>query len=151
MSEPTQEQINAEIAELKRIRPLIPQYTAFGDNNWDKVDAQIEVLENALSDIDIDNRTQADEDDDDESKWSLEVAGNAREACDWMFGDSDEKPSENWASLVGAKPKFDFRGVSPDEALAAVRAEEAVSPPKPKRVPKRTTVKHPKHSKKGKK
>lgn len=41
----TPEEIAAQIAGLKKERKTIPERSSFGDKNWEKIDAQIAVLE----------------------------------------------------------------------------------------------------------
>jgi hypothetical protein len=146
MQAPTQTQINSEITELKRLRPLIPPQTAFGDSNWDKIDAEIETLECNLSDMDINNRTDADEGDDPDAEfeWSYDVGSAARAALEWKSGEEGvEKPSDGWQCLVGVKPKFNFRGLGIKEATAMIHAAEAmeVKPSKPAAKSKRKNKK----------
>lgn len=39
------EDIQAEIDGLREIKPLVRQYSMFGDDNWAAIEAQIAVLE----------------------------------------------------------------------------------------------------------
>ena len=41
----TQDEINTEIELLKAIKPKVRRFTAFGDDNWKSIDAQIITLE----------------------------------------------------------------------------------------------------------
>lgn len=98
MKEPTGEQIKAEIAELKRIKPLIPERSFFGDNNQEAIDAQIIVLEEDLSEEDVFERGERAEDE--EGYFDENMINHARDAVDWLNGDSEESPSAGWAVLV---------------------------------------------------
>lgn len=44
MTKQTAEAIAAEIERLTKIKPEVPQFTGFGDSNWDAIDARIAVL-----------------------------------------------------------------------------------------------------------
>lgn len=45
----SKQQIDAEVKMLREIKTSVRHYTAFGDNNWDAVEAQIVVLEGGFS------------------------------------------------------------------------------------------------------
>lgn len=88
---PTPEEIKAEIAKLREMKPTVLRKSAFGDNHHDAIDAQIEVLEEDLILDTIYERF-----DDEKSN----VLDSAVEANDWREGDIHESPSSNWQSLV---------------------------------------------------
>lgn len=102
MKEPTPKQIIAEIAELKRIKPLIPMRNGFGDNNHERIAAQICVLEQRLSEDDIHELSKDEEDED--SMWrNQDNVSLGCHAARWMDGEEREAPSSGWQSLVGVK------------------------------------------------
>lgn len=96
---PVIKRTDAEIAqELKWLRDnkaFIPRTTAFGDSNWDAIDAQIMVLENRWSEQEVWDR-ESDED------WCGRVLDNARDAAMWLEGEDENQPSAqgNWGALV---------------------------------------------------
>ena len=91
---PTPEEIKAEIAKLREMKPHIRHYSLFNDNNWDALDAQIEFLEGEMSEDDI------------RENWPGEYAQEymravALEAWMWLNDDEDaELPSDTWAVLL---------------------------------------------------
>lgn len=97
MKAPTDKQIKKELAELKRIAPLIRQRDAFGGDNRAKIDAQIWVLEeDCLDETEIRDHAE-------EMGWveDSDIEGNARYALDWLNGDSESKSLvENWKGLI---------------------------------------------------
>jgi len=94
MSRPTQKQIKEEIAKLREMKPTVLQFSKFGDDHHAGIEAQIEVLENDMDDTDIDEK-------EDEEDWTSGEVENARQACDWLNGVSqDGPPSEGWKTLV---------------------------------------------------
>jgi len=81
----TQKQIDVEIATLKNIKPKVRRFTAFGDDNWAKIDIQINVLENDLDEDDISQYTDPDEN------------SEAYNTIQWRNGEFvDESPSDGW-------------------------------------------------------
>ena len=92
---PTAEQIQAEIALLIEMKPNVRQYSAFGDDNYAKIDAQIEVLEENLSEDDIWDRW-----DSDECEANGDIRFCAEGALEWKLGESDSKPSDEWKPLI---------------------------------------------------
>lgn len=93
MKTPTAEEIVAEAATLKKMKPTVLKSSAFGDNHHNAIDAQIEALEMRKSEEEIYDEL-ADEADN--------VRDAALEAVRWMEGESEDgAPSDNWKSLVG--------------------------------------------------
>ena len=89
MAAPTCEEIQAEIAELRRLQPLIRRYDIFGGDNHEKIIYQIDVLDGTIDDVE--NDVQENDD--------LRSHGDA--ALEWLDGDSlDGKPSDSWKDLV---------------------------------------------------
>ena len=92
MKIPTAEEIVAEIATLKTMKPNVRKSSAFGDNHHNAIDAQIEALEMRMDEDEVYDK-MADEADN--------VRDGALEAVRWMEGESEDgAPSENWKSLV---------------------------------------------------
>jgi hypothetical protein len=87
----TQEEIDAEIAALKDLKPRIRPTSMFGDDHIAAIEAQIEVLERNRSADEID---EAFEDE-------MNVHDAAFQAYDWKRGENDaEAPSADWQSLI---------------------------------------------------
>jgi hypothetical protein len=88
--------IKAEITKLKKMKPNVRHYDAFGGNNWDVIDAQLTALERRYDrDEAYDNFPT--EYDDQEPR---ELNG-ALEAIDWMTDEAgSETPSDGWSTLV---------------------------------------------------
>lgn len=84
-------EIGAEIEALKKMKPNIHRYSGFGDDHYAGIDAQIRVLSGQVSpenfDREFDPRPDNERDD-------------ARAALEWMEGESDEAPSEDWKNLL---------------------------------------------------
>lgn len=98
---PNDQQIAAEIAELKRIQPLVPPRTRFGDSNTDAIDAQIEVLEQRLDEQAVDDRRNfEDEDEADDAKWSIYAGESAMDAARWLNGNRLDAPHTDWLILL---------------------------------------------------
>jgi hypothetical protein len=97
----TQKEIEEQIAWLKSNKPRIPKHNAFGENIHDKIDAEITVLEERLTEDQCWDRTEEDGEEDDSKEWSYYVGESARDAAQWLAGEEDaESPMENWKALV---------------------------------------------------
>lgn len=103
-TKPTPQQIAAEIKWLEDNKTKIPHRTIFGGNNWDDIDAQIEVLKNDLSEDAIAKRSHFEDDDDgraeDDSLWGTSAGESATYARQWMDGEEPESPSDGWKPLL---------------------------------------------------
>lgn len=113
--EATPEEIHAEIAELTRLRPLIPPHTLFGDDNLAYIDAEIRALKEEMNESDVmdafypldgssfpdseDPETQAAYVNADKGR-SCDVESAARSAIEWRDGHSADKPSDGWRPLA---------------------------------------------------
>lgn len=86
----TQEEIDGQIKRLEAVQDKVPARTAFGDDNYGAIEAQIAVLSNRLSSDDIYDRW---EDDD-------HIRDNALQMLDWRNGDSDEDQAAEWEELA---------------------------------------------------
>lgn len=82
----TQEEINRQIEGLKKEKETLPEYSRFGDNNWAKIDAQLDILEG------IKNLHQFifDENDEDFQEGDNELYDEAEKAENWLNGYEDE-------------------------------------------------------------
>lgn len=85
----TDEEIDAEIATLREMKPRVRHFTAFGDDNWKAIELQIFVLEERM------DTDQAGDEYDDADEYS-----HATEAIQWMEGEIETAPSEGWKELV---------------------------------------------------
>jgi hypothetical protein len=106
IKKPTPKVVAENIAWLKANKAKIPRYNAWGDDNWAKIEAELEVLEQDLSEEEIDNRSHFEDEDDadaeDDSKdWTFVQRESAQFTRQWLDGDEDIPPSENWSGLVG--------------------------------------------------
>lgn len=98
MKKPTDKQIAAEIAALKNMKPNVRRQSAFGDDHHAAIDAQIDVLENRLTDGKIYDRYEptGDSDCDRDDGRGDNVLSSAIDAQQWRDGDKAEKPSADW-------------------------------------------------------
>jgi hypothetical protein len=92
----TKEQIEAAIKALEEIKPKVRHFTAFGDDNWKSIEAQIVVLERKYSEDQIYNRYDY-----------MNVLNDALAAHQWMndlpIDDLDEEVetlADMWKDLV---------------------------------------------------
>lgn len=90
-------QVLAEIKKLKKMKPKVRQYSSFGDDHHEAIDAQVDVLERRLEENDIWDRWQ-DAMDPEEMPHALDSALAARR---WLDGDNvDGAPSKDWKELA---------------------------------------------------
>ena len=88
----TTREISVEREKLIEMKPRVRQTSAFGDDNHDAIDAQIEVLNCHMSEDRVYREYQ-----DGESH----VFDSALEAAEWMAGENDGgSPSEEWECLT---------------------------------------------------
>lgn len=91
-NKPYQEEIQAEIAKLKAMKPNVLPRSRFGDDHHAAIDGQVEVLSRRLTTNQIFNSYE------DERQNILDAALEAR---DWLDGESEAgSPSEGWAELM---------------------------------------------------
>jgi hypothetical protein len=93
-------QIAAEADRLMAMKPNIPRYTAFGDNNHAAIDAQVDVLTHDWDEDEINLRTQFEDEEEDDSKWKLHQQEAALQARWWADGQESVSPSKSWECLV---------------------------------------------------
>lgn len=96
----TEKEVKAEVAKLKEMKPFVRQFTAFGDSNHDKMDCEIQALEE-----DMDEDQTYDEWPEDEA--DMEKRSAAQYAINWREGDEEESPSEGWKMLDSRNQKAD--------------------------------------------
>lgn len=76
MKKRTAKEIKKQIEGLKKMKKTLPEFSFFGDNNWDGIDAQLDVLE---------GMKEAEDFEDDDEIYSL-----ASQAEEWLNGERDE-------------------------------------------------------------
>jgi hypothetical protein len=82
----TQDEINRQIEGLKKDRKKLPQFSMFGDKNWEKIDAQISVLEgNGNPDFYYEDETAEEFEEGDNNIYHA-----AEEADEWLCGNRNE-------------------------------------------------------------
>ena len=99
--ERTPKQIEAEIAKLKQLRPLIPSRTFFGDSNLEKINAEIEVLEEDMEENEIYDKFEDRENPDS----SCDLVSAAHYAWQWLRGEEKESMSSQWKPLARKSAK----------------------------------------------
>lgn len=72
----TQEEINRQVEGLKAEKARLPQFSAFGDNNWENIDTQIAIITGTI-------RFESCEDDDDDYD-------AAYDAYEWLTNNGDD-------------------------------------------------------------
>lgn len=92
----TKKEIDKEVKWLNDNIQNIRKLTAFGDNNHEAIEAQIDVLTRNLSDDEIY---------DNEGIWTEHTLDAALTARRWLDGDEDDSPSSGWEILVQKKGK----------------------------------------------
>jgi hypothetical protein len=93
---PTIKEIKDQIEGLQELKPTVRQTSMFGDNHWDSIDAQVEVLTEDLSEDEIYEKNDSEE-------WADNVKDAAMEARRWLDGeelDDAEDLVDQWQSLV---------------------------------------------------
>lgn len=86
----TDEQKAAMVAALRKQKETAPEFTFFGDNNHEGIDAQIAVIEEEWSEDEVWNRYPDDEDDQHTRDMALDAVG-------WLNGEKeDEDLSGQW-------------------------------------------------------
>jgi hypothetical protein len=103
MKKPTDKQIAAEIAALKKIKPKVRARSAFGDDHHAAIDAQIDVLVKRMTNDQVYDRYEptGDSDIDRDDGRSESIHSSALDALNWRTGDSnDGAPSKSWKELT---------------------------------------------------
>lgn len=87
----TNEQCEQEAKALRKMKPRVRRFSAFNDDHYPQIDAQLEVLIHDLTSDEIYSRYGHDSD----------VEGAALDARNWIDGVPDtESPTEGWKPLV---------------------------------------------------
>lgn len=95
----TDDEINAEIEALRKLKPTIGVRNLFGDNHHDAIEGQIEVLESRLTEEQVcDKHDHATED---EIFYPDNVFTAALQTALWMSGESEATPCSHWQGLEG--------------------------------------------------
>lgn len=93
----TDEQIDAELAKLKALKPSLLVFTSFGDDTQEAIDAQCYVLRARMSRDDLYD-TYGDESAEEFSQYLLD---EALAALNWMSGERNAlAPSDGWSGLA---------------------------------------------------
>lgn len=89
----SQEEIDAQSSALEVIKnsPSFRHNTFFGDSNDEAIEAQIEVLEEGLTYINVADRR--------DDYWSDHAADSADSVLSWLSGDTDDTPASKWEGL----------------------------------------------------
>lgn len=87
----TNEEIQAEIDKLTTMKPNVRHYSAFNDDHHAAIDVQITVLEKRMDMGEVSDRYGDEE---------MNIWDAAQEAAEWMNGEGEIIPSEEWQSLV---------------------------------------------------
>lgn len=87
----TQAEINIQIEGLKKEKESLPQFSSFGDNNWDLIDAQLDILEGKKIASDFDQlQEDGDTYDLDEQERNSIILDAVETAEDWLCGKINE-------------------------------------------------------------
>ena len=81
-----QKEIDRQIKGLKRMKKRLPEHSSFGDKNWEKIDAQLDVLEGLEDADDFYQDETADEFEDGDN----DVYYAAQQAEEWLSGEHEE-------------------------------------------------------------
>lgn len=96
----TQSEIDEQIKWLEENKRKIQRRNVFGEDNWAKLDAELTVLKEQLTEEDVWDRSAGEGEEDDSKEWDFVTGEAARDAAMWLAGDTDDSPSENWSVLV---------------------------------------------------
>lgn len=80
---PTQDQIDEMVERLNEVHGKVITHSMFGDDHLASIEAMVEVLENDMDDDEIAQREE-------DGEWTESVAYHARDARNWLDGQSDE-------------------------------------------------------------
>jgi len=98
----TDKEIEKEIKWLEENKPNIRRFNGFGENNHEKVDAEIDVLKNRRTEMQIYSIYESFDsihEDDAEAESHAELDA-ALDAYRWMSGEDNMPPSEDWENAV---------------------------------------------------
>ena len=80
----TKDQISRQISGLKKMKEWLPETSLFGEPNWEKIDAQVSILEGEVDFYDFD------EGDWDEMDDINKIYIAAEEAQQWLDEETDD-------------------------------------------------------------
>jgi len=83
----TKEEKDQMVEAIKRQKADLPEFSMFGDANWEQADAQIRVIQEDLNEDEIRDEWDDTEDDEDDNG----VVSAALDAESWMLGDMDSE------------------------------------------------------------
>lgn len=94
----SKKEIKAKMVSEKKTRKTLPEYSAFGSNNWKTIDDNVEALQWVLDNYDLgsvmdrieDTYDQFDESDPDFSDSDYEEMSNAVAPYEWAIGDRED-------------------------------------------------------------
>lgn len=89
--EPTEKQVKKEIETLKKMLEKVRPRDAFGGDNQEKIQAQIDTLEDEWDEDEIYERFPDEEE--------MDIRSNALDAYNWMSGNEKMAPSVGWKPL----------------------------------------------------
>lgn len=94
MAKRKKQEVQAEIEALRAIaaKPTFRKTTLFGDSNTEAIEAQIDVLEDGLSEEDVSDLEES-------GDLTEHAATSARDASLWLYGENDDRPSAEWEGL----------------------------------------------------
>lgn len=94
---PTEKQIKAEINKLYDLLKKVPMTNFFNENNHDKINAQIKVLEDRMDEDEV----YAEFEDTEDPDKTYDLVSNARDAAMWLIGESEYgSPSDGWKEIA---------------------------------------------------
>jgi hypothetical protein len=96
----TKKERERELKRYRSMQPFIPKRSGFGHDNEGTVAAQIDVIENDLSEDEIEDRYYVDETAEEYCEGDNDVWNEALYARQWLDGDEDESPSQGWEPVV---------------------------------------------------
>lgn len=121
-------EIDAEIKTLIEMKPRVIHRSAFGDDHHRAIDVIVHVLTERMDQDEIDeNYSESNEDADPDR-------AAANEALEWMEGDADDPPSDDYKSLATmTQPQY----IEPPQPKAAVKAKKTAVTTKAKKKAKK--------------
>jgi hypothetical protein len=94
----SKEEIAAEIEALTAIKPRVPRLSFFREDNWRKIEAEIDTLQNVRDEDDVFAHFEEEHGLDADTQCPTRDA--AISAAQWLVGDNDDRPSEGWKACA---------------------------------------------------
>jgi hypothetical protein len=82
----TEEEIKRQIDGLKKMKETLPEHSIFGNNNWEAIDAQLDILEGKKEKEDFYINETSDEYED----GCNDIYFEAEKAESWLDGETNE-------------------------------------------------------------